>query len=184
MNSKDWTQERFGSFINPKATVEVSAYEWMHGDENKKQSLRDIMKHRVVIIGGDWHSRATRRGSKVDRHETPVGQLPGMVLHANFVEAILDDRAFDIPASKWLLGIADVLFGVLLAYALIFPVPSPHTKWKGILKIAAVVAVIAFPIFISFLLMEFFGVYWDAVLLSVLLVGHIVAERVIGWGHR
>lgn len=46
---------------------------------------------RIVLIGGNWHSDLGN-GDLVDRHNTPVGPMVGMFAHANYIEALLDER--------------------------------------------------------------------------------------------
>jgi CHASE2 domain-containing sensor protein len=45
---------------------------------------------RLVFLGADEAS---------DRHATPVGELPGVLLHANYTEALLDNRIYF--GSSW-----------------------------------------------------------------------------------
>ncbi|MGH9957400.1 MAG: hypothetical protein ACREBC_09755, partial [Pyrinomonadaceae bacterium] len=68
----------------------------------------------------------------MDRHETVVGNLPGMVLHANYIEALLDERYFKpIP---WL----DYIFGFLLFYVIEL-IWYHHAPWRALLWGLAVI---------------------------------------------
>jgi CHASE2 domain-containing sensor protein len=45
------------------------------------------LRHRVVLVGDNNPDR--------DQHPTVLGYLPGVLLHANYVEALLDERVFE-----------------------------------------------------------------------------------------
>jgi hypothetical protein len=95
------------------------------------------------------------------------------VLHANYIEAILDDRAFEVLEIGRLLTIADIVLGLLLAYVLILNV----NLW---LKTTLAVIVIGVPLLVSFLVMQYLAVYWDALVMDGLLLAHVGIERILG----
>jgi CHASE2 domain-containing sensor protein len=66
--------------------------------------LSEQMAGRVVLIGEIDHD--------IDDHSTVVGQMSGLLLQANYVEALLDDRVF--PPVRAL----DFLFGLLILVTL------------------------------------------------------------------
>jgi CHASE2 domain-containing sensor protein len=82
----------YASFIPQSRFVEagviIPVEKLLSGDG----SVRDALNGFPVIVGADWSSLAYGRGSRIDSHETPVGYIRGALLHANFVEAVLDDR--------------------------------------------------------------------------------------------
>lgn len=174
VQSKDWTQARFGSFIARSPETEISAHALMSASETEFAKIADKLKHKIVFIGGDWHESPSRSGRKVDPHLTPVGEIPGVVLHANYVEAILDDRTFDIPAREKLLMAVDIALGLLLAYVLFVQFRPP---W---LKVPVAAAVIGLPALACLLLMQYFAIYWDVVIMDALLIGHVAIERMAG----
>src|SRR5581483_3571729 len=71
----------------------------------------------VVLIGGDWHSRALGRGDFADRYLTPAGKIPGVFIHAGYVEGFLNQR-FITPAAKLFLIIFDIFLALALALSL------------------------------------------------------------------
>jgi CHASE2 domain-containing sensor protein len=171
--AKEWTKPRFGSFIVRFPETEVSAHDLTQAAEPAPKELADKLKHKIVLIGGNWHESPDRSGSTVDRHLTPVGEIPGVVLHANYIEAILDDRAFEVLEIGRLLTIADIVLGLLLAYVLILNV----NLW---LKTTLAVIVIGVPLLVSFLVMQYLAVYWDALVMDGLLLAHVGIERILG----
>ncbi len=66
--------------------------------------LNPLIRNRIVVIGQDAGS---------DYHQTPIGDVPGVVLQANYIESILDDR-YLYPVS-WIL---DLFFSLLWVAAI------------------------------------------------------------------
>lgn len=99
--------EQFGPYrmsaIELLCGTERSAYaDWSlcTGDQDQLRLLRG----RVVLIGD--------RLPDQDQHPSVIGTLPGVLLHANYIEAILDERIFE-PIPGWL----DVALGLLIVIA-------------------------------------------------------------------
>lgn len=109
---------------------------------------------RIVIVGAGWSRDAAGRGPSVDTHETPVGDMVGVELHANFAEAFLDSRVFD-AVSPHVLDASEVIFGIFAAvvFALI-----PHFRGKAVGLVLLLVAMFG----ISALALRLFGVFFDA----------------------
>jgi hypothetical protein len=64
-------------------------------DDEIGPRIRSLVQGRVVVIGEDF--------PEVDRHDTVVGNLPGYVLQANYIESLLDDRLIrPMPALSWI----------------------------------------------------------------------------------
>jgi CHASE2 domain-containing sensor protein len=70
------------------------------------------LNHRVVVIGKD--------DIRIDRHDSVIGEVSGVVLQANYIESILDSRLLK-PVHGWLsisiavawLGLTELLFRLL-----------------------------------------------------------------------
>jgi hypothetical protein len=99
--------EQFGPYrmsaIELLCGTETSRYaDWSTcgGDRDKLRLLRG----RVVLVGD--------RLPDQDQHPSVIGTLPGVLLHANYIEAILDERIFE-PIPGWL----DVVLGLLIVIA-------------------------------------------------------------------
>jgi len=158
----------FGSFIGAKeieaATVRAST---LFSHDVDRDKLERQLTGRIVLIGGAWHDRAHGRGNVIDTYDTPVGDLPGVFIHANYVESILDRRLFPAWSTT---NYSDVLLGLLFAYVLILEV---NTVIKCGLVFIGFVASIA----VSYVLLQNFGVFWDVVVIDCLLICHALAER-------
>jgi CHASE2 domain-containing sensor protein len=99
----------YGSFMAVAEFDRIGASDVLTEDPVKLQKLRDMVYGRVVLVGGAWNRRAYGRGPTIDSHETPIGPMPGVYVHANFVESILNDKAFPplteaaVKTIEWLL---------------------------------------------------------------------------------
>ena len=116
----DFTTERYGNFIRDKifrqSSISVSAGALLNEPHNQEKHLRDVLEAKAVIVGGDWHRDALARGPLIDLHQTPLGPIVGAMLHANFVEALLDSRIFSTTPKQFLNG-TEIAFGLIAAFA-------------------------------------------------------------------
>jgi CHASE2 domain-containing sensor protein len=130
------------------------------------------LANRVVLVGGSWRTASLGRGELVDAHETPVGVLPGVLVHANYVEALLTGRTVR-PNSGFVHVVADFALGILLACVLIAGVGY----WKLLWLAAAAAGVVV----VSFMFWQNLGIFLDAAPLLVLLGGHAAVDEVLTW---
>jgi len=97
----------FASFI-PESAFQKIPIDPQTGELKPRQLARG----RIVVVGGTWRADLGR-GEPVDSYSTPVGAMRGMYLHANYIEALLDDRyssevpwwaalAIDLVVGAWL----------------------------------------------------------------------------------
>jgi CHASE2 domain-containing sensor protein len=162
---------RYSNYISSekfaKSKSTLSAHQLLVSD------VKDLhLRGSAVIVGGHWSAFAAGRGDPVDEHWTPVGATVGAELHANFVEDILDDRTFGI-SPDWFVRATEVALGVgaAFAFALIAPL------WG---KLLGVVAVLVFMLLIQFVVLIFFGVFFDAFVPIVALGLHALYDRLAG----
>ena len=99
----------FGGFLGEAQFQTIPIRELAAG---KPEAMR-ACRTRIVIIGGKWHE-ALGQGRGVDVHETSAGAMAGMYLHANYIEALLDDRTMreisPLPALLFDLGVGALLY--------------------------------------------------------------------------
>jgi CHASE2 domain-containing sensor protein len=105
-----------GSFVAEQAFPKISAHDLLN-DENAKQRCRG----RIVMFGGTWHESGGR-GPLIESFASPVGRIPGLHLHANYVEALLDDRFQPRVSLQWAVLI-DLIAGLII-YSLYHLVPQ------------------------------------------------------------
>jgi CHASE2 domain-containing sensor protein len=109
----------YASFLGPEhfGGYRMSAMELLCGSSPRSasgsrwrdcggdQELLRRLRGRVVFIGDNRREQ--------DQHPTVIGSLPGVLLHANYVEALLDERVFDgVPR------IIELFLGIIMAITL------------------------------------------------------------------
>jgi CHASE2 domain-containing sensor protein len=167
-----WTAESFAGFLPSGEIPQVSAAELLKTDDSRPDDgISERLQHKIVLVGGGWHTDGNRRGTAtIDSQYTPVGEMPGVFVHANYVESLLDGRLLRNGGTI----LADLFVGVISAVVLALP-SKPWSRWT------AIVCVLAAPICLCYLSVILIGVYFDVFLIDVLLVGHIIFETVRSW---
>lgn len=184
------------SFVDPESVVVAQErghrslpYSMFLGREaydKKTVCARDVLagqpralatlKNRVVVVGGRWHRDAYGRGELIDQHLTPVGMLSGVLVHANYIEALLTQRTFS-PSYHWVHYAADALVGISLAAIFI----AVRSKWK-VLYLIVLAVIVALSSVVAF---QNLGTIFDGVPVVVLLGAHAAYETILEWkrGH-
>jgi CHASE2 domain-containing sensor protein len=83
--SSDKTALPYGTFISPSGFTQISAKQVF---ESEPDTLKPWLAANAVLVGGAWHQNSFERGRKVDTHLTPAGEIGGVFVHANNVEAL------------------------------------------------------------------------------------------------
>jgi CHASE2 domain-containing sensor protein len=131
--------------------------------------LESKFKQPAVLIGGHWSLFAYNRGPRVDTHTTPIGYSVGAYVHANFTEALLDNRTF--AASPWWFSeISELFFGVI-AMSLFAAIAN---LW---MEIATVVVLSLVLVIIEWVALQQFGLFVDAFIPLLALWLHSIYER-------
>ncbi|MGH9508619.1 MAG: CHASE2 domain-containing protein [Terriglobales bacterium] len=136
-------------------------------------ALRKNLGARIVIVGGAWSSAAYGTGKRVDIHPSPAGTMPGVFLHANYVEAILNDRTYR-PLSENLVMALEIalVLGVAVILAL---------NMRTLRKFALVSAVCVGFVFVSYFFLQNLGMFFDFFVPVAVLSGHLIVEKVVHW---
>jgi len=145
----------------------VSAKDIRAGQPEELEKLRAA----AVIVGAHWSLFASGRGPTVDLHSTPIGQMVGAVMHANFAEALLDSRTY-AAAPKYILEATELAFGVFAAvvFALI----------PGFWKVAGLAGMTGLLLVIQWGALHGFGLFFDAFVPLLGLGLHAIFERFAG----
>jgi CHASE2 domain-containing sensor protein len=154
-----------GGFIEPGRFHTVAAGDVLRSAPAALQRL----SHRAVIVGAGWHVLAYGTGPLADLHATPVGAVGGALLHANFVEAIVDGRLFS-PAGELFLKALE--FFLALGGALLFALRMKGAAKWGIVLGATVVLFVA-----SYLALQNLGVFFESFLPIVFVWLHALLHR-------
>jgi CHASE2 domain-containing sensor protein len=99
----------YGGFLRNSAWDRVTAKQLLQGDT---QAL-EMCRNRVVIIGGTWHEFGNSRGPLADEHVSPLGPVPGLYLHGNYVEGLLSNN-FRLAVPEKFAVLIDLGISVLL----------------------------------------------------------------------
>lgn len=120
---------------------------------------RHLANH-IALVGDDMES---------DRHSSVIGVVPGMVLQANYIEALLDDRYFTPIDQRWSVAVL-LVFSALLYFLF---------SWMDSPEIAAILGVSALALLglVSYVLI----VHWGCILLSSAYAGGLCVFLILRW---
>lgn len=166
------SSEHLASFLKEGAIPELSAGQLLAANSNQLAELSKQIRGRSVIIGGDWHRLGPGRGPRVDSYTTPAGLQSGALIHANYVEALLDHRTF--PRWKFLALIIDIGLAYGLAYLL-------RRKLDWYKKAALIVGLFILPVAGAYFLLHNLGVVLDVLVVLGLLLTHLMVEKITEW---
>jgi CHASE2 domain-containing sensor protein len=127
----------------------------------------------IVVIGARYHPEGRETGDPIDFHSTPVGPLPGYELHANYIEAILDER-ISVPASHISLLMVEMGITIILTLVLISPLSE---SFKFLYLLAALVSLFA----IAYIGAIALGMFVEILLPAFFVAVHFLLELVIDW---
>lgn len=112
------SEEQFGPY-------RISAIDLMCGSGRREtdwssctgdRGLLQRVRGRVVVIGDNT--------TQQDQHSSVIGRVPGVLLQANYIEAILDERVFE-AVPRWL----ELLLGILVAIVIEYVVVTSTGPW-------------------------------------------------------
>lgn len=99
----------YTSFLRESDIRSLSALQVLCASYDAKTGWRDCsnpgdkfdsqLRHHIVFIGDDTND---------DQHETPVGSMPGVFLHANYLESLAGKRFFRPIGQRW-----QIIWGVV-----------------------------------------------------------------------
>jgi CHASE2 domain-containing sensor protein len=159
----------YGSFI-PQSEFQTIPIETLH--QGTPQALADS-RGRILVVGGNWHD-ALGNGDLVDAHDTPVGKMAGIFVHANYIEALLDER-FTREVPLWMAVGFDLVAGIALY--LLF-----HNA-KGWLAQLVVLLVPAALLVVSYILFTNLNYYLDFIFPLAACFVHLGKEYVEDYVH-
>ena len=163
----------YGSFYVPKEFRKEYTSKILNADERE---LLELLKGRVVIVGGAWHTgsykgpiRDEDYSGSVDLHFTPAGEIPGAFVHANYVEALLSGSALRQMPKPVVLGI-EIFCSLLVAIAFALE-GSLRRKFGRVLLLS--IALVG----ISYMSWQNLGLYFDFFIPILLLSFHAPIEQ-------
>ena len=154
----------YGGFLAPSAFPSVSATDILSNKDGNAQ----LCANRIVLIGGTWHQYSEGNGPLIENFRSPVGSVPGVYLHANYVESLLDGR-FKKAVPPWLAVLVDLILAAILTF--VTRIPKKFASRMGLLL------VLLSPMFFAHAISVSLGLYLDFVMALLLLVIHLVIEH-------
>jgi len=139
------------------------------------EALRKLA-HKVVILGANWHKRGFNRGDWIDVYDSPIGGVPGTLIQANYVEALLDSRIYR-PWKGWVLKLIEVIQALMIAIPFAF-------EMRFLSKTLAVALISSFLIAFSLLSLMVFGLFFDFFIPVILVLGHGLIEQIREWKEK
>jgi CHASE2 domain-containing sensor protein len=130
-------------------------------------TLQANLANRIVIVGGNWHTFAAGDGDTVDLHGSPGGNMPGAMLHANYIEAMLDRTGTFTPISNITAEVLEI--SLALALALVGAM-----EIAGHWKYTALFITLALSLLLTFALMQNFGLFLDFLIPLLMIVLHSI----------
>jgi CHASE2 domain-containing sensor protein len=140
-------------------------------------AMRDQLTDKLVFVGAKWHANAYGVGPLVDQHNSPGGMEPGVMLWANYVEAMLDRTGTFAPLSDSVGEMLEV--GLVLALAMV-GLLEIHTLWKW----AAFAIGLILSLLLTYTLLQNLGVFLDFLIPLLIIVFHTLGEELINFWHE
>ncbi len=163
-----------GGFLYEDQFEKYYANEIIGADNSKRDELAQKIGCRIVIIGAAWSQYGYGRGDRVDSVNTPVGSIPGVFLHANWVESTLESRTAK-PLGKWSQRSLEFLFGIA---AYFFFTRRIWWVWKLVIS---VVGILGFWLGIAYLSFQTLNIFIDPVTPSLIGFAKATFEQVNHW---
>jgi CHASE2 domain-containing sensor protein len=131
--------------------------------------LREEIQGRIVIVGGAWHTSSYKgtdeiTNDSVDLHYTPVGNIQGAYLHANYVEALLGGTVRR-GLSERVAIVIEVICSLMVAIC--FALEGSLVR-----KFGRLFVVCGGVVGLSYFLWQNFGMFFDFFIPIVLLSAH------------
>jgi CHASE2 domain-containing sensor protein len=140
-------------------------------------ALRNQLADKLVFVGAKWHANAYGAGPLVDVHNSPGGNEPGVMLHANYVEAMLDRTGTFAPVSDSAAELMEIALALALAMIGVLEI---HTAWKW----AAFGIGLVLSILFTYSLLQNLGLFLDFLIPMLMIVVHAIAEETIKIWHE
>lgn len=163
-----------GGFLYEHQFDHYYANDIIEADDNSRAALAQKLGGRIVVIGAGWSRDGYNRGNRVDLLSTPVGTIPAVFMHANWVESMLASRTAK-PLGNWPRRLLEFLVGI--AAYLFF---TRHIWWPAKLLIYAV-CILIFWLGIAYLSFQNLNVFLDPVTPSLMAFAKAAYEQIHHW---
>jgi CHASE2 domain-containing sensor protein len=172
---------RFSEYLTPDDFAAKDKRQFIFSGQQLKTmemaALRRQLADKLVFVGANWHSNAYGVGPFVDLHNSPGGMEPGVMLHANYVEAMLDRTGTFTPISSTTAELIEIALALALAMIGVLEI---HTAWKW----AALAIGVVFSILFTYVLLQDLGLFLDFLFPTLMIVVHAIAEELLKVWHE
>jgi CHASE2 domain-containing sensor protein len=151
----------YNIFLPASSFPHVSALDVANGG-----AALQLLAHRIVLVGGVRHDPY---GNPLDVHDTPIGPMIGVYLHANRIESLLQGRVKSV-LPWWVPLVVDLTLG--------FTMVALWTLATTTLQRVRALLLFAVPIVLAYLLFVNLRYALDFALPMLVLVGHFGIESV------
>jgi hypothetical protein len=148
------------------------AFSWQQLKKADIEDLRRDIADKVVLIGGNWHANAQGQGPTVDTFPSPVGPLPGVFLHANYIEALDGEGGTFAPLSDTAAEVIEFSLAIVLALVAALEI---HSGWKW----SAFFTSLLLSVILTYVLLANLGIFLDFLVPVLILIGHTLVEEVM-----
>jgi len=162
-----------GPYLYEDQFVQYSVGEVLNPDPSIHQELAHKIGGKIVIVGGVWSRAAYERGDRVDERDTPVGKVPAVFLHANWVESMLQQRTAK-PVKKWITLLLEVILGFIGYYVF-----SLRMRW--LLKAAYFIGLVLFWFAVTYVSAQNLGLFFDPITPTLVGFGKAFYEEISEW---
>ena len=145
-------------------------FNWHELQQADLPDLRKALADRVVLVGGAWHISAKGQGPEVDSYDSPMGRMPGVFLHANFIEALHGERGTFAPVSDTTGEILELILAFVLA---VIGALEIRALWKW----AALATSFVISFALSYVLLENLGIFLDFLVPMIIITGHTLVDE-------
>jgi CHASE2 domain-containing sensor protein len=160
----------YGSYIKADKFPQLSADRVLGSDP---KTLESEIGHKIVIVGGIWHRFGFGAGAQTDTYFTPEGDLPGVFIHANYVEALLCSQMFK-PVKEVVKKSIDALVSLVVAIAF-----ALRIRFRRKLGIAAGLCVLL--AILSYVFLQNLGMFCDFLIPVLFVMAHFAGEQILEW---
>jgi CHASE2 domain-containing sensor protein len=181
MAAQDQRAFRFTRFLTQADFASRSARQFIYSTEQVRNDdpndLHAQLADRIVLVGAHWHNYAFHQGAFVDQWASPGGLMPGVMLHANYIEAMLDRTGTFAPVSE---RTAEVLEGLLVILLGVIGALDIHASWKWGAFFSGLLLCIMF----TYVLLQNLGLFLDFFIPLMMIVVHTFVEEVLHMRHE
>lgn len=158
----------YGTFMPVTGFVSIAAGQVL---ADPAGAWRARVKHKAVIIGSFAHEDAYDRGPYMDSFQTPLGDVPGVVVHANYVEALFRGNVSPL-SPDWANEAAEILLSLSVSILV-------ARKMGAIKKLLYFLIFLGSAFLLSYFLLRNLAVFFDPVLPVLAVALHSLCERAL-----